>query len=434
MKRHIEEEEEESASPEPITSVLLAELMVYILMLRYQLEKENAFGLRSLFLSVWVLYPEIYVRHFVDFLLPEVSYVPYYMMERMNKPSLERLVNLRHLPFDSSFGRLGWVQSEKHDFHEFMTDMKWAKKWHNLTSITLANCSMDFSGEHMYALRNLVTLTIGYRSRTTFGENLSCLANLTHLAIRQVCECSLSDLDLISSGITRSLRVFAFSGTSDDGYITDIALAHMTSLVELEIDGNHIISDAGLLSLTGLRALSLRNNEIITDDCISLLTNLSTLNIAINRRITDASVRVLTNLVYLDISGNSVITSQGVSRLCNLVSLKLLHNDLISGEALQNMSHLAKLDLTACTGVRTLSPSLTRLSHLTLDHNNHIEDIVLAQLTGLRTLTMKHNTHITDSSLSLLTSLVNLDITSAAKITFHGSVRLLKQLKVIVLH
>lgn len=165
------------------------------------------------------------------------------------------------------------------------------------------------------------------------------------------------------------------------GGISDDALSRLTTLTDLRLSRNRLITSHGVSRLTSLTRLDLNDNCNIDGPTVASLTRLRHLEINANRRIADAHLRHLTSLTRLDLTNNDLISdSTLVHHLTGLRFLSLSENDRITVAVLRR---------------------LTSLTHLGLAGNRRVTNDDLLHLTLLTSLDLVHNVVIDMKALAL---------------------------------
>lgn len=183
-------------------------------------------------------------------------------------------------------------------------------------------------------------------------HTLSDIASLTHLETLTITGCRFADTDELS--IVSSLPNLVSLTVSDCGLSTIADLAGAQKLEYLDLSSNGGLRDLSALSnMTTLKELHLQHNAIVSVEQLIQLTNLETLDVSYNSITSLAHAANCVKLRWLNADGNALTDTIGISSLALLEYLSLDYNKLTS------VSPLA-----ACTELKELSFSNNELRNL----------------------------------------------------------------------
>jgi len=133
----------------------------------------------------------------------------------------------------------------------------------------------------------------------------------------------------------------------DGNQISDLsALAGLTNITYLYLSGNQISDLSALVRLTNLTYLYLDGNQIVDLSALAELTNLTWLKLGENQIVDVSALSGLTNLTRLFLSGNQIVDVSGLTGLTNLTWLYLGDNQISDLSALAGLTNLTKLDIS----------------------------------------------------------------------------------------
>ena len=205
-------------------------------------------------------------------------------------------------------------------------------------------------------------------------------------------------------------------GESFTNPISDLsALAALTQLTHLELDGTAVSDVAPLANLTQLKTLWLEGTAVSDVAPLAHLTQLKTLQLHSTAVSDVAPLAHLTQLTTLSLSWTAVSDVAPLANLTQLTFLDLYDTAVSDVAPLAHLTQLKTLNLsyTAVSDVAPLA-HLTQLTWLSL-YNTAISDVTpLAHLTQLTTLTLD-NTAVSDvAPLAHLTQLTTLRLDNTA--------------------
>jgi internalin A len=193
-------------------------------------------------------------------------------------------------------------------------------------------------------------------------------------------------LKAVKEAIENKTTILDLSISPYDTSISDLeALATLTNLKSLDLEGNEISDLTPLIGLIHLEHLNLESNKIIELKPIASLSRLKSLNIK-NNKISDVSAFAnLGNLRSLVLNCTMIEDLRPLVSLTNLTHLEAVDTDFLDVKIIANLQSLRSLDLqsTEITDIRALA-LLVNLEHL------GISDVVLSD-NDLKSITKLRN-------------------------------------------
>ena len=179
-------------------------------------------------------------------------------------------------------------------------------------------------------------------------SDLTGLEYATNLTYLDFWKSSVSDLSPVEA-----LTKLTHLGFAANNVISDIsALAGLTNLTALWVNGNNISDISPLAGLTKLSRLGLDNNNISDISLLAGLTKLSRLGLD-NNNISDISALAgLTNLSLLNLRSNSILDISPLANLTKLTKLRIGGNSVSDISVVAGLTQLNRLSLWA-NSIRT---------------------------------------------------------------------------------
>ncbi len=285
------------------------------------------------------------------------------------------------------------------------------EQYRELTGQQTDGETVTIAGEE-YAL-DTETLTIANKALS--GSDLQAVASLTKLTSLSLNGCSLTDISALSAltGLT--------SLSLEDNEIESVeALAGLTNLTALYLSGNSRLGSLEpLYGLNRLRTLDLRGREITDGELEELQNELPGCTILTDdptadvTEITLGGVTFTSDVTELNLSGLGITDISALSACTQLESLDISYNNVTDISVLASMPELKTLDFSS-NQVSNISPllALTKLETLWFADNNVSNIAALSGHTAITELVMDGNPIGSFSVLSTLTGLKVLSVQS----------------------
>lgn len=243
---------------------------------------------------------------------------------------------------------------------------------------------------------DIIGVLVGYMELDDLEEFVGLSDRIAKIAYKMYLE-TVVDIDdydegLYFSGISENIKFSATTEVFFEFLNGESSLLTKFAHLELCCDKG-LILDKDIQNLTSLVELDIEENEILTDNGIKQLVNLKSLNMANTENITDDGIKNLKNLIELDISGITSITDEGVKNLVNLE--KLLTNSNITNIGLKKMINLKKLYIFSAAGITNEGIThLKKLETLWLSYNDVITFDTVCSFKHLKTLNIQRDNKI----------------------------------------
>ncbi|BCE00708.1 leucine-rich repeat domain-containing protein [Marinicellulosiphila megalodicopiae] len=308
--------------------------------------------------------------------------------EIMDVSPISELINLTYL--DISYNNV--------------TDLLPLDKLVNITNLNISSNNIS----DINTLSNLIKIT-------NFSANENSIVDISVFSfMMNLQNIVMLNNDVIDLAPLTNLKYLSYLHMQGNNIVDVSSLAGLSNLTTLWLLSNDI-EDISMLSgafLNKLIVLNLGANNISNINSLSSFTSVKNLIIGGNPIVSLQPISNLISLTSLDVSSNVVLESlDPIAGLVNLTNLNIAitHTDDLT--ILYNFPELTSLVMLAI-GASDITPvtSLVKLKYLNLN-NNYVEDLTpLSNLTQLTQLYLSNN-KITDvSPLSTLTNLTKLQL------------------------
>ncbi|OQX06973.1 MAG: hypothetical protein BWK73_29255 [Thiothrix lacustris] len=238
----------------------------------------------------------------------------------------------------------------------------------SVTIDTLSCDGVDLSTADLSQLSQLPSLQTLDLSHTNL-TNITGLAGVTSLTTLYLDDNKIADINALRTLTNLTQLGLAYNNLQSSTSNTS-ALANLTKLQKLVLDGNNLTSVTDIDDLPVLQELYLRGNALTNVSTLSRLAKLQVLELGFNTITTIPSLTSMTGLWRLGLEYNALVDLAPLSGKTSLKSLDLEYNAITS-----TASNIASLN--SLTGLNTL---------LRLEGNRLLDVDALKYIGGTKTL------------------------------------------------